>query len=329
MATTLEVKCKSTQPRVASLLSSAAVWVREEGGREGGKEGGAKGGKEGEGEVYRRSSVPPLDDVASSDARDAAGPCRSLVERCFESRRPVVSEGEGARACVALPTVDRGKVTAVTTLHAAVDDATRLAMEVWTGREGRSELCLGEARYAGLDRFASLSHYVAFPRGSGLPGRAWECGCPQLLEGLSTSDGFLRRTGAEAEGLEVGLALPVVEGQRLRGVALLMWGERRPLARVVELWSPGEVAGSLRLVRRRAVYHEVAELADAADARLDLPAGDGWIGRAWATRTPETVHAPDGEALGRRGAAEAGLTSAVALPVVLLDDVRAVVVWMW
>lgn len=293
-----------------SLLTSAAVWVWDEGGKDG---------------PYRQASTPPLDDAGEEAGGER---CRSLVERCFELRRPVVDDGQGERACIALPTLDRGRVTGVTTLHAAVDADTRLALEVWTGRSGRSELCLGEARYAGLERFATLSRYVAFPRGSGLPGRAWACGCPLLLEGLATSGSFLRRTGAEAEGLDVGLAMPVVEGHSLRGVSLLLWGRAVPLARVCELWSPGEAAGSLRLVLRRGVSNDADELAAAARG-LDLPAGDGWIGRAWATRTPETVHAPDGEALARRGAAEAGLTAGVALPCVLLDDVRAVVVLMW
>lgn len=276
-------------------------------------------------DAIRRSSTPGLDAIEQIGGVDRR---REAACKAFAAGRPVIDESHGPLAGLALPVTDRGTVTSVATLTFRVEGEPRFGLELWGGKAGRSELALTSSRYEGLDRFARVSRYVAFPKGAGLPGKTWESATPRLIAGLGTSPDFLRSSGAESEGLDAGLGVPVIDGGRLAGVLLMLWAAQRPLVSVAEVWTPGRRGGSLRLTRRQAWQAGVPGLAP-ADAPLDVPAGDTWIGRAWATRQPEVVHASDGAGLERQGAGQAGLTCGLALPVVHLDDVRALVVWMW
>jgi len=245
------------------------------------------------------------------------------VAACVESWKPVIEADR-----VAYPVVDRQRITSVVLMELAIESQTTAGVEVWTSRPGRSELGLGASRYAGLEHFGRLSRHVCFPRGSGVPGLAWDTGLPRLVEHVAESSDFMRRSGAESAGLDMALGIPISKGHQLLAVLLLLSSRDRPLARATELWLPGKRGDSLRLACSSGVYRDAEHVARAS-RRLDRPAGDGWIGRAWATRCPQIVSDPSAAALQRDGAAEDGLSTALAIPILLLDDVRAVLGLMW
>jgi len=278
------------------------------------------------GTPIRSAAVPALDELDArlgSEVADRACMARRASDTCL----PVLHTTDANVLAVAMPLLDRGKVTAVTLLYFDVADPARGAVEVWTGKAGRTELCLTDGAYPGLARFARLSPHVCFPRGSGLPGLAWETGLPRLSGNLGRDPDFLRRGSAQSEQLTSALAMPITHGAALQGVLMMLNHERTPLCRAVELWQPVQRDQSLRLTCGPRVYHGCEAVADAA-RHLDLPAGDGWIGRAWATRRVEMVSAA-GMDLRRSEAETDGLIGGVAIPVIVLDDVRAVVVLMW
>ena len=271
-------------------------------------------------------SIGKLDElIGPAHNRIIAG---RVDETCLSKTPCLVKLGESDLSAFVWPVIDRGEVTAVVAMYLNSSSRNALAAEIWAGKAGRSELCLVESLYSGLDRFAKLSQYIAFPKGSGLPGRVWQTNLPQMDGSLTDSPSFMRSSGAESEGLDVGYALPCVDGSSLNAVALLLSGRGCPAAQVFETWVPDQRGGSLRLRCAEGVYLD-APHTEKASRGLDVPAGDTWIGRAWATRKPEVVCDSTGSSIGRTGSQDDQLTSGIAIPIIVLDDVAAVAVLMW
>lgn len=299
------------EPTHASLILGVEVWAPVDG------------------EMVRQTAAPSIGDldqtVGQSHSRIIAG---RVDEACL-SKMPVLVDLKASDLSAMLwPVIDREKVNAVVAVYFQVRGQKTMAAEIWTGKQGRSELCLGDVCYAGLDRFAKLSPYIAFPKGSGLPGLTWETNRPVLVEGLAKSPTFMRSTGAESEGLDIGFALPCIAGNALQAVALLLSSSQTPIARAFEVWLPTQQGSSFRLARVDGAYVD-APVLEKASAGIDVPAGDTWIGRAWATRKPEVVCDSTGEVFQRKGIAEDRITSGIAIPIIVLDDVAAVAVLMW
>ena len=282
-----------------------------------------------EGSMIRQAATPSIGDLDQLISPDGDHPVASMIEGVVEKRMPQLVELKAKQIVAMLwPVIDREQVTSVVVLYMQADEATPMGTELWTGRPGRSELCLGQSSYTGLERFAKLSPHIAFPKGSGLPGKVWQTNLPQIDANLTGSDTFMRSTGAQTEGLDIGYAIPCIDGSSLQSVALMLSGAEQPLAKAYETWAPQQRGGSLRLSCIDAAYFESPSL-EKSSRSLDVPAGDTWIGRAWATRKPEVVCDSTGKALERNGAEEDGLTSGLAIPIIVLDDVAAVAVLIW
>jgi len=237
----------------------------------------------------RSAAVPALDELDARLGWDVDARAR-LALRARDAGLPVLDAAEADVLAVALPVIDRGRTTAVSSLYFDVSDGARGAVEIWRGKSGRTELCLAEGKYPGLGRFARLSPHVCFPKGSGLPGLAWESGLPRLSGDLGGDPDFLRRGGAATERLTSAVALPITRGVALGAVLLMINHAQTPLFRAMEIWQPTRRGDSLRLACVRRACHGCDAVADAGRG-LDLPAGDGWIGRAWANRRTEIVSA--------------------------------------
>jgi hypothetical protein len=244
-----------------------------------------------------------------------AGSCP--LDRAVDSRKPTV---DGPVLCI--PLVDHGSVSSVIRLVVAEDRP--VALESWSGAGGEHELSLKESFHPGLTRFNAISQHVYFPHGSGLPGRAWATGAPQLIGDLATAPGFLRSTGASAEGLGAGLALPVIDKQVFNGVALLLSGINHPFYGCAEIWRP--IDGRLELVESD---HGRCPAVAEASGRMQVQPGDGPLGRAWAQRRPHLVELSP-ETTGRHNAfAVDGLSHALTIPTFIGEDCRAVTLLAW
>lgn len=279
--------------------------------------------------MARQTATPSIGDLDQRIGSDHTQAICAAVEQSAQDKFPKLITLMKAQATAWVwPVIDREQVTSVVVLYFSTAGEVQAAAELWTGRPGRSELCLADAKYTGLDRFAKLSPYISFPKGSGLPGLVWETNIPQIVEGLGQSSLFMRATGAQSEGLSVGFAIPCIAGSTLQAVSLLLSGTASPLALAYETWLPEQHAGSLRLVKHDGAYVAAPSVAKASK-KLSVPAGDTWIGRAWATRKPEVICDSSSQSLQRGGAEADGITSGVAIPIIVLDDVAAVAVFMW
>ncbi|MEM1109608.1 MAG: GAF domain-containing protein [Planctomycetota bacterium] len=235
-------------------------------------------------------------------------------------------------AAVLVPAYLQGEVESVLVMYFRRGVEAKAAIELWAGTKGRFELSLDQYYYAGLERFSRISQYVNFPMGAGLPGQIWETALPGIVPDLATAKGFLRSSGAESDGLSVGLGIPVMRRTDLRSVLLLLSSEASPIARVHEIWvEDPEKPGTL--TRSMGVYGGHAELAEASkDLAFSVSSKEGLPGQAWALGKPLLL---DGvEAMGDAGMKRvdavraAGLSYALAWPTIVVDRVRAVVLLM-
>lgn len=299
------------EPTQASLLQGVEVWSPVDD------------------TMVRQAAAPSIGELDQAIGQEHSRIIAGRVDEACLSKMPALIDLAASQIAVLLwPVIDRDRVTSVVAIYLNRGTQDTMGAEIWSGKPGRSELCLNQTSYTGLDRFAKLSPYISFPKGSGLPGLAWATNIPQIVDGLASSPTFMRATGAEAEGLDIGFAVPCVSGTSLQAVALLLSGSKTPIARIFETWVPGQQGGSLRLHLQAGAYVELDDVAKEAK-KMSVPAGDTWIGRAWATRQPVVVCDTSGRALERNGAVEGSLTSGLAIPIIVLDDVAAVAVLMW
>ncbi|MBI1313192.1 hypothetical protein GC176_18020 [bacterium] len=224
-----------------------------------------------------------------------------------------------------LPVFDGDELTAVMIFLFDADELARGAFESWLPNTTRHELELGTGYYSDLDRFRRLSQYLRFPYGAGLPGEVWQTLTPQLIDRLGESSHFLRASGAVADGLDSGLAVPVVSGaDHLNAVFVMLSSNASPIARALQIWVPSETEGVFEL--SEVVAPSLADLAGRSSQLRSVP-GEGLIGRVLDTRKPAVVTDVESDDPVLGGALSTGVLSwGLAWPVIVHDRVTAICV---
>ena len=144
-------------------------------------------------------------------------------------------------AGIGVPVFDGAKLVSVLLFLCHTSEISAAAFESWILEETRNELMPGTGFYANLDRFRRMTQYLRFPYGAGLPGDVWQTRMPRLMNRLSDSADFLRASGADADGLDFGLAVPVIQNNDdIRSVMLLLSSNRSPISQVIQIWTPNE-----------------------------------------------------------------------------------------
>jgi len=185
-------------------------------------------------------------------------------------------------------------------------------VEVWVPDPSDARLRLVDGLHQNLDAVVQAGRELAFARGEGLPGLAWEREAPVVLAPMDDPR-FLRAGAAREHGLICGIALPLFGPAGLRSVVVFFFSrEQEAQAGAVEVWRA--VDGN-RLVLADGYYGALAGFAGLS-RQLEFPRGRGLPGRVWATRAPQVV----GD-LGRardfqraEGAREAGLRVGLGVP---------------
>ncbi|MCR9116810.1 MAG: GAF domain-containing protein, partial [bacterium] len=156
----------------------------------------------------------------------------------MEFKRFEAARSAGITSAVAWPIIDGDRVTAVVNILCNHSDGATGAFELWK-REERAELGLQGEYYANIDQVSTVSQFVKFPSGSGLPGSCWEERSPRLIRGLGRGSGFVRGSEMALSGIELGLAIPVMRSNfDLEAVVLMLSSKATPVARVTEIWRP-------------------------------------------------------------------------------------------
>jgi hypothetical protein len=242
-------------------------------------------------------------------------------------RRVAAARAEGLTCGIAVPIFAGDFLTAVVVIFCGDDEAHAGAIELWGNDPAHSkDMTLVDGYYGNTaEAFEFLSRRTSFRRGHGLPGAAWESGMPVFLDDLGRGGGFLRADSAVKVGINRGFAMPCSTRGPGSYVMTFLSALATPIARRVEIWRPQ--AGSDRL-QRCAGFCEVLGSLDGRASELTIDADQATVGRPALTGIPAFCESADSEPGGiGASAAQAGLHSLVALPVLHAGRLVATVAW--
>ncbi len=267
---------------------------------------------------------------------DAPGETTRLIERVSQERRPGILHQEndfpdtafdrfGRRAAIGIPVIVSGKVNSILTLFVQCSAEATGAIEVWERDRQRDELGLRGAVFSKLGRFANVSHYIKFPRGSGLPGRCWEDRQVKLVDRLGSSPDFMRAAGARAGGLDLGVAVPVMGSEHeLHSVIQFLSSSRSPIARVFEIWDVSDDKSQIQL---RSCSHSQCDSFAEMSKQLQYELGQGIVGTTWETgQAMVSSDLPSVDPKRASAASADGITSAISMPVFVGEYLKSVLV---
>lgn len=247
-------------------------------------------------------------------------------------RRTAAAHAAGITCAIALPQFSGESLQSVLIIFCGHDQAQPGAMELWRRDADTGDLRLADGAYGPLGTtFESVSHETRLPRGGGLPGLAWQLGESVFLEEL-TSDPtrFLRGKEAAAEGLQRGLAIPVLPGQEGCDVVTFLAGPSLPLAQRIERWVPDAARKRLRRVYAFSELHG-GHSAIESELPVTPPAGaaPGSIAGAFTGGVPQINEYPASEPGAPAAAASSiGAVAMLAIPI-LRDGVVAEVLALY
>lgn len=235
----------------------------------------------------------------------------------MEFKRFEAARSAGITSAVAWPIIDGDRVTAVVNILCNHADGATGAFELWK-REERAELGLQGEYYANIDQVSTVSQFVKFPSGSGLPGSCWEERSPRLIRGLGRGSGFVRGSEMALSGIELGLAIPVMRSNfDLEAVVLMLSSKATPVARVTEIWRPDAEKEHMVF---DCGFHGANDQWQADRASQTFEMGAGAIGQVWETRLPFVDSAADFQAGG------GDFSRTLTFPVIAGEELRAIVV---
>jgi hypothetical protein len=246
-----------------------------------------------------------------------------LVDSYF--RRADEARMLGLSCAVAIPIFAGDVLKAVVGLFFGrdVDDAVG-AIELWHNEADHShELSLVDGYYGAADAFAFNSRQMKFPRGYGLPGRAWKADAPIVIAGLGESPQFLRARDAAESGIGFALAIPYTPNDKSTWIITFLSSFDTPFARRFEIWKTAAAGDCLTF--------DSGYCAGGADlakifAGQAVKKGEGCLGGCLATGMPAVIGNLGQDKCGPAAAAtKAGLKEAVVLPVFRGTELQSVI----
>jgi hypothetical protein len=203
-------------------------------------------------------------------------------------------------------------------------DDTVGAIELWHNEADHShDLSLVDGYYGAADAFAFNSRQMKFPRGYGLPGRAWKAQAPIVIAGLGDSNKFLRAKDAAESGIGFALAIPYMPNDKSTWVITFLSSPNTPFARRFEIWTIAAAGDCLSFDSGYCTGG--ADLAKMF-AGKSVKRGEGCLGGCLATGMPIIVgHLGQDKCAPAAAATKAGLKEAVVLPVFRGTELQSVI----
>ncbi|MEO7337176.1 MAG: GAF domain-containing protein [Caldimonas sp.] len=255
---------------------------------------------------------------------------RPIVLKQFDGsyfRRTAAAHAEGITCGIAIPIFAGDFLNAVLVMFCGDDEAHAGAIEHWRNDPAESsDMTLVDGYYGTTaETFEFMSRRTTIRRGNGLPGMAWESGTPVFFEDLGKSARFLRADTAQKVGINRGYAIPCAVQKNEHHVVTFLSALDTPIARRFEIWAPD---ASRERVTLMGGFCEAGGVLRAAPHGPALERGQGTIGKAFLTGVPAVCDNAASEPAGfGAAAAEVGLESLVAVPVIREGRLTAVVAW--
>ena len=198
------------------------------------------------------------------------------------------------------------------------------AIELWhNDAEHSHELSLVDGYYGAADAFAFNSRKMKFPRGYGLPGRAWKANAPIVIAGLGDSRQFLRAKDAAESGIGFALAIPYTPNDKSTWVITFLSSLNTPFARRFEIWKTATAGDCLTFDSGHCTGG--ADLAKIFASQA-VKKGEGCLGGCLATGMPVISGNLGQDRCGPAIAVtKAGLKEAVVLPVFRGTELQSVI----
>ncbi len=246
---------------------------------------------------------------------------RSLTDGHF--RRVAAAQAAGLSCAAALPIFVDDRLTSVVVLLCGDRAPQQGAIEMWQNdpRIG-SDMTMREGYFGSAGgELEDLSRNSWLPRGSGLPGLAWQREAAVFIDNIGQSHHFLRSQAAASAGIVRGLAIPCSTRHNETWVLSLLSSTQSPVARRVESWIADESGNGLQ---RAFGFCETAGPLPTAGPSLRPLAALGAIGLAWQGATAGLAQG-DGLAGEAEDALSAGLDAVLAIPVIAEGRVSEVI----
>ena len=149
----------------------------------------------------------------------------------------------------------------------------------------------------------------------GLPGRAWDEGCPILIPRFDGTY-FKRIEAARASGLTCAIALPYFVKDRISAVLVMFCGHAPHCSSALELWGADAAPrGVMTLVEGA---YGVSPAFEATSRAVTFAKGVGLPGLSWesgAARFLDSLNSPDGPFVRAQQAADAGFVHGLGFPI--------------
>ena len=242
-------------------------------------------------------------------------------------RRAAAAKKAGLVCAAAIPQYLDDVFKAVLVLYCGGTQREDGAIELWRNNPRITpDMTLVDAWYGETAKLMLADARETYlPRGSGLPGLAWQRDASVFMDGVARSPKFLRTESAAAAGIQHGLALPCAVPGDNHYVLTLLGTAAAPIARRIESWVPVAGGGMQR------VYGHCEQVGALQAGEQVAMAGGGHdsLALAFATGVPQIRdRAGDEPGVIGTAAAAAGLGGFLALPI-CVDGVVAEVVALY
>lgn len=226
-------------------------------------------------------------------------------------QRSAAARAAGLACAVAFPVFAGERLKAVVVLFCGDGAGQSGAIELWRNDPRvTTDMTLLDGVYGAQDAaFEAASRQTYLPRGTGLPGLAWQRQASVFMDGLSESSKFVRAGEAAGTALRNGFAIPCPVPTNETYVLAFLSALETPIATRIESWVPGADGQSLQKA-----YGASATAGGAPRPASAGGGADATVLEAFQARAPKARQQPMGQA---RGAG----ASLLALPVMSDADV--------
>lgn len=230
-------------------------------------------------------------------------------------RRAAAAKAVGLNCAVAFPVFLGDALTCVVVLLCGDVGAHVGAAELWHNdpRVG-TDLTLVDGYFGSNSRvLETLTRDAWLPRGSGVPGLAWQREAAVFIDDVAGSKHFLRGLEAANTGIARALAFPCRVPVDKTWVLCLLSSTTTPMARRIEVWRPTADGTQLQRVQGHCEVQGPLDCSDGPAWPIDAL---GPIGQVWRSAVAQAV--PGGAvhaALNAETAGAAGVRSLLAIPV--------------
>lgn len=191
-------------------------------------------------------------------------------------------------------------------------------IELWTPTQDRKGLTLADSYYGEYADFNKQSQDISFLYNEGLPGTAWAQSRPIIITDLEDSC-FVRKAAAKKSGITCAIAVPIMAGQFLLSVIVMLCGDKKKLAGAIELWGINPHNSSeLHLADG---YYGSLKSFEKISRRTYFPKGSGLPGTVWDYHIPQIVADLSSSSSFQRAtnASMLGITTTFGIPLIYDD----------